>query len=137
MASRLAGAPDVINRLTSELYTRILRGEISRVEVMFGHYHQAATATIERHLLLPLDMQALAPTQPRQAPLHNLEPRRLIEKLMAEYVFALLTGAAVELIASENVPRDLLEWSWRAIMSPRSFRNCAKPPIAQAKRDHV
>ena len=105
MASRLAGAPDVINRLTSELYTRILRGEISRVEVMFGHYHQAATATIERHLLLPLDMQALAPTQPRQAPLHNLEPRRLIEKLMAEYVFALLTGAAVELIASENAAR--------------------------------
>lgn len=105
MASRLAGAPDVINRLTSELYTRILRGEISRVEVMFGHYHQAATATIERHLLLPLDTQALAPTQPRQAPLHNLEPRQLIEKLMAEYVFALLTGAAVESIASENAAR--------------------------------
>ena len=97
MASRLAGAPDVINRLTSELYTRILRGEISRVEVMFGRYHQAAAATIERHLLLPLDVQTLAATQPRQAPLHNSEPQLLIEKLMAEYVFALLTGAAVEI----------------------------------------
>ncbi len=105
MASRLAGAPDVINRLTHELYIRILRGEISRVEVMFGRYHQAAAATIERHLLLPLDMQALAATQPRQAPLHNLEPQLLIEKLMAEYVFALLTGAAVESIASENAAR--------------------------------
>ncbi len=105
MASRLAGAPDVINRLTSELYTRIVRGEISRVEVVFGRYHQAAPATIERYLLLPLDMQVLATARPRQTPLHNLEPRLLIEKLMAEYVFALLTGAAVESIASENAAR--------------------------------
>jgi F-type H+-transporting ATPase subunit gamma len=105
MATRLAGAPDAVNRLTSELYARIARDEIARVEVMFGRYRQGATSTIERHLLLPLDTASLAATKARQAPLHNLPPRPLLEKLMAEYVFALLTEAAVESIASENAAR--------------------------------
>jgi len=43
--------------------------------------------------------------QPRLAPLHNLEPQPLLEKLMAEYVSAPLTEAAVESIASENAAR--------------------------------
>jgi F-type H+-transporting ATPase subunit gamma len=105
MATRLSGAPETINHIARELYARIVRGEISRVEVMFAQYRQGVASTIERRLLLPLDTKALATTKPRQAPLHNLEPRPLIEKLMAEYVFALLTEAAVESIASENGAR--------------------------------
>ena len=73
MATRLAGAPELFNHLTTELYARIARGEISRVEVMFGRYRQGSAA-IERHLLLPLDVATLARAQPRQAPLHNLRP---------------------------------------------------------------
>jgi F-type H+-transporting ATPase subunit gamma len=105
MATRLAGAPDAVNRLTSELYARIARGEVARIEVMFSRYRQGATSTIERRLLLPLDTAALSAKQARQVPLHNLPPRPLLEKLMAEYVFALLTEAAVESIASENAAR--------------------------------
>ena len=105
MATRLSGAPDTINHVAHELYARIVRGEISRVEVMFARYRQGAASTIERRLLLPLDTKPLATTTPRQAPLHNLEPGPLIEILMAEYVFALLTEAAVESIASENAAR--------------------------------
>jgi F-type H+-transporting ATPase subunit gamma len=105
MATRLAGTPDVINRLTNELYKRIIQGEISRVEVVFSRYHQRVAPTIERRLLLPLDATALSAKQPSQPALHNLEPRLLLEKLMAEYVFALLTEAAVESIASENAAR--------------------------------
>lgn len=105
MATRLAGAPDAVNRLTSELYARIARGEIARVEVMFSRYRQGAASTIEHRLLLPLDTAALSSKQVRQAPLHNLPPRPLLEKLMAEYVFALLAEAAVESVASENAAR--------------------------------
>src|SRR5579862_9690142 len=105
MATRLAGAPDAVNRLTNELYRRIARGDVGRVEVMFGRYRQGAPSTIERRLLLPLDTAVLATPKARQAPLHNLPPRPLLEKLMAEYVFALLTEAAVESIASENAAR--------------------------------
>lgn len=105
MATRLAGAPDAVNRLTNEIYVRIARGEITRVEVMYGRYRQGAPATIERRLLLPIDAAALSSKDARQAPFHNLPPRPLLEKLMAEYVFALLTEAAVESIASENAAR--------------------------------
>jgi len=105
MATRLAGAPDTINRLTNELYTRIAHGAVARVEVMFGRYRQGAASTIERRLLLPLDTSVLSSKQVHQAPLHNLPPQVLLEKLMAEYVFALLTEAAVESIASENAAR--------------------------------
>ena len=105
MATRLAGAADAVNRLTNELYWRIAHGDVGRVEVMFGRYRQGATSTIERRLLLPLDTVSLATAKTRQAPLHNLAPRPLLEKLMAEYVFALLTEAAIESIASENAAR--------------------------------
>ena len=105
MATRLAGAPDAVNRLTNELYARIARGEAARIEVMFGRYRQGAASTIERRLLLPLNTAALSTKQVRQVPLHNVAPRPLFEKLMAEYVFALLTEAAVESIASENAAR--------------------------------
>jgi F-type H+-transporting ATPase subunit gamma len=105
MATRLAGAPDAVDRLTSELYARIARREVKRVDVMFGRYRQGATTTIERRLLLPLDPATLAAKPALQVPLHNLPPRSLLEKLMAEYVFALLTEAAVESIASENTAR--------------------------------
>jgi F-type H+-transporting ATPase subunit gamma len=105
MATRLAGAPETVNQLAAELYRRIVRGEISRVEVMFSRYRQGSAPTIERRLLLPLDVVSLALKQPRQPPLHNLSPRPLLEKLMAEYVFALLTEAAVESISSENAAR--------------------------------
>jgi F-type H+-transporting ATPase subunit gamma len=105
MATRLAGAPETINHLITELYVRIARGEISRVEVMFGRYRQGGTPTIERHLLLPLDVASLALEQPRQPPLHNLASQPLLERLIAEYVFALLTEASVESISSENAAR--------------------------------
>jgi F-type H+-transporting ATPase subunit gamma len=105
MATRLAGAPDAVDRLTGELYTRIARGEIARVDIIFSRYRQGVASTIERRLLLPLDAGTLVAKPARQVPLHNLPPRPLLEKLMAEYVFALLTEAAVESIASENAAR--------------------------------
>lgn len=105
MATRLPGVSDTTNRLTNQLYTRITRNEISRVEVMYCRYRQGSATTIERHLLLPLDTARLAPCGPRQAPLHNLEPQLLFEKLVAEYVVSLLTEAVVESLASENAAR--------------------------------
>lgn len=105
MATRLAGAPGAVGALTREFYARIARGEISRVEVMFSRYRKGAQATIERRPLFPLDTASLAAAEPRQAPLHNLEPGALFEKLAAEYVFALLTEAAAESITSENAAR--------------------------------
>jgi F-type H+-transporting ATPase subunit gamma len=105
MATRCAAAPEMVRHLSAELYPRIARGEIARVDVMSARYRQGSSSTIERRLLLPLDVMSLKARQTRQPPLHNLEPVPLHEKLMAEYAFALLTEAAVESIASENAAR--------------------------------
>jgi F-type H+-transporting ATPase subunit gamma len=105
MATRTVGAPETIRRLLDELYRGIAGGNISRIEVMFTRYRQGGSPSIERRLVLPLDLKLLSAKKPRQPPLHNLKPIPLHEKLMAEYVFALLTEAAVESIASENAAR--------------------------------
>jgi F-type H+-transporting ATPase subunit gamma len=105
MPSRAAGAPDGVRGLTGALYTRIAAGAVTRVEAMFARYRQGAAPTIERRLLLPLDPTALPVTRAPQPPLHNLAAPMLVEKLIAEYVFALLTEATVESIASENAAR--------------------------------
>ncbi len=97
--------PGTADRLAKELYARIAAGEAGRVEVMFSRYRQGARPAIERRQLLPLDTATFARGLAQQAPLHNIEPGALFEKLAAEYVFALLIEAAVESIASENAAR--------------------------------
>jgi len=105
MATRLAGVPDTVNHLSGELYRRLAPGEIVSVEVMFSRYRPGATGSIERQRLLPPDTAALAAAPAAEAPLHNLEPTQLFEKLLSEYVFARLTEAAAESIVSENAAR--------------------------------
>lgn len=105
MATRPAGVLQTIRRLAAELYARIARREIARVDVLFARYHQAGAPTIERHKLLPLDLAALAAGKHGEPPLHNLPPPSLLEKLAEEFVLARLTEAAVQSIASENAAR--------------------------------
>ena len=105
MATRVASAPDAVRPLTAELYRRIARDEFSRVQAVFARTRQGRSTTVVRRTILPLDVGSLARKRLGQAPFHNLPSPVLLEKLMAEYVFALLTEAAIELIASENAAR--------------------------------
>jgi F-type H+-transporting ATPase subunit gamma len=104
MATRPEGVPETISRLTVELYGWIARGELTRVEVMFPRHRQSSGTTIERRLLFPVDLTVFV-RAPRLPPLHNLRPSVLLERLIADYVFALLTEAAVEALAAENAAR--------------------------------
>jgi F-type H+-transporting ATPase subunit gamma len=105
MATRLESVPETIRRLTAELFSLIARRDVTRAEVMFARYRQGTAATIERRPLFPFNLAPLAAKRARPPPLHNLSPQALVEKLLAEYVFALLTEAAVESLASENAAR--------------------------------
>lgn len=105
MATRVASVPETVSGLSSALYEKLAHGRISRVDVMFARYGQGRTSEIEHRLLLPFDAAAVSLKRSVQPPLHNLEPLVLLEKLIAEYVFALLTEAAVESIASESAAR--------------------------------
>jgi F-type H+-transporting ATPase subunit gamma len=105
MATRPEGVPESLRPLTVLLYRSIVRSDIACVDAMFARHRQDGAATIERRRLLPLDLACLAPQQPRMPPLCNLAPELLFEKLVADYLFALLTEAAVESLASENAAR--------------------------------
>jgi len=105
MATRTEGVPETVRHLTAELYDWIASGDVAAVEVMFARYRQGSGATIERRLLLPVDLSSLALAQPRLPPLHYLPPAILVENLIADYVFGLLAEAALEALASENAAR--------------------------------
>ena len=105
MATRPQSAPVTVRQLTAEIYRSIARGLITRVDVMFVRHPQGGSATIEQRQLLPIDPASFAASRAGPPPLHNLAPDLLIEKLVADYVFALLTEAVVESLASENAAR--------------------------------
>lgn len=105
MATRPPGVSETIRALTARLYRGIEVGDVAQVAVMFARHRQTGGMTIEQRLLLPVDPASLVPADVAQAPLHNLSPGNLLEKLISDYVFALLTEAAVESLASENAAR--------------------------------
>ena len=105
MASRASAVPRMVQVLLAELYAQIARGTLTRVSVIYTRYQSAGAPEIVKRTILPLDPAALEASSARLPPLHNLAPLRLLEKLMAEYVFAELSEAAVESIASENAAR--------------------------------
>ena len=100
--TRTPATIDTIRRLSAELYRRIARGEIDRIETIYAAAHHTGAPRIERRQVLPADPKL---AQAAQAPLHNLKPAVLVETLISEYVFALLTEAAIESIATENAAR--------------------------------
>jgi F-type H+-transporting ATPase subunit gamma len=105
MATRLASVPETIRRLTSELYRLIASGAVTRAHVAFARCERTAAPTIERRQLFPLELAPPAQPRGRLPPLHTLAPEALLERLIAEYLFAALTEAATESVASENVAR--------------------------------
>lgn len=106
-ATRPDGVPEIVRLLTTELYRRIAGGGLDRVDALFARHDVGGRPEIARLPLFPVDLAALAGRRPprRQPPLHNLPPLALLERLIADYVFALLTEAAVEALASENAAR--------------------------------
>ena len=99
------GVPATIRPLTARLYRLIVHDHVARVDLMFARHRQGTGTTIERRQLLPLDLASFSLKQPRLPPLHNLQPNFLLEKLIGDYVFALLTEAVVESLAAENAAR--------------------------------
>ncbi|WP_323794847.1 FoF1 ATP synthase subunit gamma [Nisaea sp.] len=105
MATRPDAVSAAVQRLSEELFRQIAAREITRVEAIYAASRQGAASTVERRPLLPLDVRIPQTKQKHQAPLHNMDPAKLLEKLTEEYVFARLTEAAVESISAENAAR--------------------------------
>lgn len=105
IATRIAGAPESADALASALYGAIAHREIANVEIIHHRFRQGGSAEIVRRTLLPVDLASLQDGQSTQPPVYNLDPEKLLDQLMAEFVFALLTEAVVESVSSENAAR--------------------------------
>ena len=102
MATRLAAIPPLIQRVTERLFADLGAGRVMNVEVLVANPRTPAQVQCRR--LLPLASSDESATL-LVAPLHNLPPQSLLEGLVEEYVFALLTEVAVESLAAENAAR--------------------------------
>jgi F-type H+-transporting ATPase subunit gamma len=106
MATQLGAVTETARRIAEELYRRFSAGEVVAVEMLFARFEAGAHSSVVRQALLPVDLAAFPVRRvSRSPPLTNLEPRRLLERLIEEYFFAELARAAMESFASENGAR--------------------------------
>jgi F-type H+-transporting ATPase subunit gamma len=105
MASQVAGVSAVARRIADSLYTHLMEEPLAGAEIVHARPSGAAGFTIVQTRILPIDLDALRAPASGPPPLVNLPPRRLVEQLVGEYVFAELALAALESFASENAAR--------------------------------
>ncbi|HVZ37079.1 MAG TPA: FoF1 ATP synthase subunit gamma [Polyangiaceae bacterium] len=105
MASHVGGAGETAFRIAEEIARRTA-GELARVVLVYTRSSGGATWRIVVETLLPFDLgRQVARQRGAVPPITHLEPRVLIEKLVEELVFAELTRATMESLASENSAR--------------------------------
>lgn len=105
MASQVAAVGAVARRVADSLYALFVEARLTRAEVVHARPIGAADFTIVRRRLLPVDLNAMRASPTGPPPLVNLAPRKLVELLVGEHVFAELALAALESFASENAAR--------------------------------
>lgn len=105
MATHSDGVTGVARRVTSELYRMFVEQAITSIEVIFTREVSGHHTTLHREKLLPLKASVAEENRAMMLPIVNMNPRRLLDELAAEYLFALVEAAAMESFASENAAR--------------------------------
>jgi F-type H+-transporting ATPase subunit gamma len=119
MATNIGTVTTVAHRVGEALYERFSRGGMANVMMVFARYGGHGNFSIEREMLLPLDLGRFRTYLTKPAPLSNLAPSRLIDRLIEEYFFAQLVRGATESFASENAARVALTQSARHAIEGR------------------
>lgn len=103
--AHLSAAPALADRIAAELLSRIGVGNTSRVEIVCTRVRDDQSTDVQRLSLLPLELQRFRRELQRPAPLVQLPPALLLERLTLEYLRAQLTEAIVQNFAAENLAR--------------------------------
>jgi F-type H+-transporting ATPase subunit gamma len=119
MATNIGSVPAVAHHVAEALYDRFSHGAMADVTMVFARYGGPGHFSIEREVLLPLDLGRFRRYLTRRGPLSNLPPRVLIDRLIEEYFFAQLVRGATECFASENAARVALTQSARQAIEGR------------------
>ena len=108
-----AGAVTTTARLISEeIYRRVGAGTLAEVDIVFMRSEGGGRSRVLRETVLPVDPGRPAPSA-AAPPLTYLSPGALVERLVEEYLFALLAHAAMESFMSENAARVAIMQSAR------------------------
>jgi F-type H+-transporting ATPase subunit gamma len=105
MATHVGVIPGFANRLADILYERVADGTVAQVDVVFSHSRPGGSIELNRHSLLPIDLNRFARPVQNHPPLITLAPGVLLERLASEYVHAQLLEAAMHAFAAENEAR--------------------------------
>ncbi len=105
MASQVSGVAAIARAVADALYSRFVQERLAGAEIVYAKLTGTTEFEVVRRRLLPIDLAAFPAPHRGPPPLVNLPPRRLIEQLVGEYVFAELALAALESFASENAAR--------------------------------
>jgi F-type H+-transporting ATPase subunit gamma len=99
MATHVGGVLGV-TRSVAEYLTAV-----STADIVYGSYRSSAHSEAEKRSILPLDPALFVGSARRSSPLHHLAPEALLRRLASEYLFAEITRAVMESLASENGAR--------------------------------
>ncbi len=99
MATHVGGVLGVTRLVAEHLAT------VARADAVFGSYRKGGNFEVEARPILPLDPALLVRSDQRSPPLHHLAPEDLLQRLASEYLFAEITRAVMESLASENGAR--------------------------------
>jgi F-type H+-transporting ATPase subunit gamma len=99
MATHVEGVLGVARRVADRL------AGVTRARIVYGAYRRGGQFEVVANDILPLDPALLVRAAGRNPPLHHLAPADLLQRLAEEYLFAEITRAAMESLASENGAR--------------------------------
>ncbi|MFI5297663.1 MAG: F0F1 ATP synthase subunit gamma [Polyangiales bacterium] len=107
MSTHGGDVPQVTRRIAKEIYRRAGQSELRRVTLVYSKTASGAASEIVVSTLLPFDPAPYlnAKADVGSPPLTTLRPKVLIDRLVDELVYAELTRAAMESLASANGAR--------------------------------
>jgi F-type H+-transporting ATPase subunit gamma len=114
MVAHAEEVPLLASRITDALYSRLEKGQATRVTVVHAAPAPSATIEIVERTLLPFDFARFKVTPRAVPPITTLPPEQLLAELAEEYVYAELCEEVMLSFAAENEAR------MRAMIAARS-----------------
>jgi F-type H+-transporting ATPase subunit gamma len=105
MSTHIDAIAGLANGLTETVYRLVAGARMSRVDIVFSRAVSGSGILVDRHSLLPVDLQRFIRSGDDLPPLTTLSPGLLLERLAAEYVYAQLCQAAMHAFEAENEAR--------------------------------
>jgi F-type H+-transporting ATPase subunit gamma len=97
--------PMLASRITDALYSRLEKGQATRVSVVHAAPAPSASIEVVERALLPFDFARFKVTPRVVPPITTLPPEELLAELAEEYVYAQLCEEVMLSFAAENEAR--------------------------------